>query len=171
MRTRLTPFPKRPCVTFLKFADLSSVVALLDLDELSEVRLQCSKDVMDIRRLAMKHVVPVACGARLQRHKRVRAEIARALAVLAMLSTPEWAGSALFQGPLPPACPASVVREAVAAADALPDILVRKKMDGVARLLRAGALQRSIMEAMRESMALDNTLFSDEALCAQHILM
>ena len=126
---------------------------------------------MDIRRLAMKHVVPVACGAHLQRHKKVRAEIARALADLAMLSTPAWAGSALFEGPLPPACPASAVREAVAAADAVPDILVRKKMDGGARLLRAGALQRSIMEAMRESMALGNTLFSDEALCAQHIFM
>ena len=88
-----------------------------------------------------------------------------------MLSTPAWTGSALFEGRLPPACPASVVREAVAAADALPDSLVRKKMDGVARLLRASALQRSIMEAMRESMALDNTLFSDEALCAQHILV
>ena len=82
---------------------------------------------MDIRRLAMKHVVPVACGAHLQRHKKVRAEIARALADLAMLSTPEWTGSALFECPLPPACPASVVWEAVAAADAVPDIFVRKK--------------------------------------------
>ena len=96
---------------------------------------------MDIRRLAMKHVVPVACGARFQRHKKVRADIARALAHLAMLSTPEWTGSALFEGPLPLACPAGVVREAVAAADAVPDILVRKKMDGIACLFRAGALQ------------------------------
>ena len=97
------------------------------------------------------------------------AEIARALADLAMRSTPVWKGSALFEDPLPPAYPASVVREAVAAADAVPDILVRKKMDGIACLLRAGALQRSSMEAMRESMALDNTLFSDEAFCAHHI--
>ena len=82
---------------------------------------------MDIRRLAMKHVVPVACGAHLQRHKKVCSEIARALTDLAMLSTPAWTGSALFEGPLPPACPASVVREAVAAADAVPDILVRKR--------------------------------------------
>ena len=91
--------------------------------------------------------------------------------LMAARCTPDWTGSAFFEGPLPPACPASVVQEAVAAADAAPDILVRKKMDGIARLLRAGALQRAIMEAMRESKVLDSTLFSNEALRAPHILM